>query len=357
MNSLRDFLTWRGCPAFALAAILATVANGCGRTTSNEADSARPLFPAPMTAGWGFIDDRGKTVIAARYEAVMPFSEGLAGAKREGRWGFINRAGTEVIPFIYSRVESFHGGVAIVNTGLPEHPVGVIDSGGAWITQPMFRSLTAADGPEGLLFGEKQPGEGPSFYDRSGNVVLGPYSLAFPFSQGRARVKSRDGEWIIDSAGNFIARQPVGLEGIRFSEGLIAIRRDRKLGYMDLDGNIAIEPRYDQGGEFSEGLAAVQLEGRWMFIDKSGATAVQLPRDVIFAERISDGLSLATSAAQPDRKFGYLNKNGQWAVKPEWDDANPFHDGLAYVGIWRNGIVAYIDQRGKRVWQGRGSQQ
>jgi len=357
VHSLRDFRSGKVCLIVVLGAILATLANGCGLANSNEAASARPLFPAPMNAGWGFIDDRGKTVIAGRYEAVLPFSEGLAGAKYEGRWGFINRNGAEVIPFLYRRVESFHGGVAIVDTGLPERPVGVIDSSGSWVTQPMFRSLTAADGPSGLLFGEKQPGEGPSFYDRGGNVFLGPYSLAFPFSQGRARVKSRDGEWIIDSSGNFIMNQPVGLEGIRFSEGLIAIRRDRKLGYMDLDGNVVIEPRYDQGGEFSEGLAAVQLEGRWMFIDKSGTMAVRLPRDVIFAEPLSDGLSLATSAAQPDRKFGYLDKKGQWAVKPEWDDANPFHDGLAYVGIWRNGIVAYIDHRGKRVWEGRGSQQ
>ena len=356
MNSLRDFWSEKPGRTIALCAMLATLANGCGHRT-NEADGTRPLFPAPMTAGWGFIDDRGKTVLAARYEAVLPFSEGLSGAKREGRWGFINRGGVEVIPFIYRRVESFHGGVAIVDTGLAEHPVGVIDSSGSWITQPMFRSLTTADGPGGLLFGEKQPGDGPSFCDRNGNVVLGPYSLAFPFSQDRARVKSRDGEWIIDSSGNFIAKQPVGLEGIRFSEGLIAIRRDRKLGYMDLDGNIVIEPRFDQGGEFSEGLAAVQLDGRWMFIDKSGATATQLPRDVIFAEPLSDGLSLASSSAQPDRKFGYVDKNGQWAVKPEWDDANPFHDGLAYVGIWRNGIVAYVDHKGKRVWQGRGSQQ
>jgi len=46
---------------------------------------------------------------------------------------------------------------------------------------------------------------------------------------------------------------------------------------MDLEGNVAIEPRYDQGGEFAEGLAAVQLEGRWMFIDKSGAATSEFP--------------------------------------------------------------------------------
>jgi len=71
---------------------------------------------------------------------------------------------------------------------------------------------------------------------------------------------------------------------------MIAIRRDGKLGYMDLDGNIAIEPRLDQGGAFSEGLAAVEFGGRWMFIDKSGTMTAHLPEDVIFAEPISGGL-------------------------------------------------------------------
>ncbi len=352
-HSLRDSWARKVGRLVALGTFLIMLGAGCGHSTPEQTNEVRPLFPAPANGAWGFIDDRGKVAIAPRFEAVLPFSEGLAGVKYEGRWGFINKSGVEVIPFHYRTVQSFHGGVAIVDTGLPEHPIGVIDPSGAWVTQPMFRSLSTAEGPDGFFFGQKEAGDGLGFYDRRGKLVLGPYSLAFPFTQGRARVKSENGEWIIDSSGNFIAKQPVALEGIRFSDGLIAIRRDRKLGYMDLDGNIAIEPRFDQGGEFSEGLAAVQLEGRWIFIDKSGATKAQLPQDVIFAEPLSDGLALATSAAQPDRKFGYVDTNGQWAVKPVWDDANPFHDGLAYVGIWRGGVVAYIDHRGKHVWEGR----
>jgi hypothetical protein len=358
-HSLRDFWVEKFRRMIALGAILAMFGDGCGHSTpnSNQTDDARPLFPVPIGGAWGFIDNRGKVVIVSRFEAVQQFSEGLAAAKYEGRWGYINRSGAEVIPFRYRTAQSFHGGVAVVDTGLPEHPVGIIDPSGSWVTQPMFQSLSAADGPGGLLFGQKEAGDGPGFYDRAGNLVLGPYSLAFPFAQGRARVKSQSEEWIIDSSGNFIAKQPVVLDGIRFSEGLIAIRRDRKLGYMDLDGNIAIEPRYDQGGEFSEGLAAVQREGRWMLIDKSGGTIAQFPPEVVFAEPLSDGLSLVTAnAGPPNRKLGYVGKSGQWVVKPNWDDANPFHDGLAYVGIWKDGVVACIDQRGRRIWEGRNTQ-
>ena len=342
-----------------LVAILITVVNGCQHSTPNPADEIRPLFPAPLSAAWGFIDNRGKVAIDGRFESVQSFSEGLAAAKHEGRWGFINRNGAEVIPFRYRSVQSFQGGAAIVDTGLPEHPVGVIDQSGAWVVQPLFRSISAADGKiGGFLLGQKEAGDGLSFYDHFGNLVLGPYSLAFPFADGRARVKSKFGEWIIDSSGNFVVKQPVALDGIGFSDGLIAIRHDGKLGYMGVDGNIVLEPQYNQGGAFAEGIAAIELDGRWMFIDKSGRVVAQLPSEVVFAESMSDGLSLVTAKTGPStRKFGYVGKNGQWAVKPMWDDANPFHDGLAYVGIWRDEVVAYIDQRGKRIWEGRNVQQ
>jgi len=340
--------------AVAFAVILALLGTGCSRQTSGTG----PLFPAPQGNTWGFIDNRGKTVIAPRFEAAQPYSEGLAAVKREGRWGYIDRNGSEVIPIRYRTVQSFRNGVAIVDTGLPDHPVGLIDTAGAWVAQPLFRSLSAADGPDGLLLGQKEPAQGFGFYDRSGNLVLGPYFLAFPFAQGRARVKmgmrAGSDDWLIDSSGTLLPKKPLVLDGIRFSEGLIAVRRDRKLGYMDLEGNVAIVPRYDQGGEFAEGLATVQLEGRWMFIDKSGAATSEFPAGVAFAEPLSDGLSLVSADRdQPGRKFGYVDRKGQWAIKPIWDDAEPFHEGLAYVGNWKDGKAAYIDHKGRTIWEGR----
>ena len=360
MRSLHDFCRWRHRRRpVAFAVILALLVAACGRQqTSEQASGSSPLFPAPLGTAWGFINNRGKTVIPPRFEAAQPYSEDLAAVKREGRWGYVDRKGSEVIPIRYRTAQSFRNGVAIVDTGLPDHPVGLIDTAGSWVMQPLFRSLSVADGPGGLLLGQKEPAEGFGFYDRSGNLVLGPYFLAFPFAEGRARVKTgvRIGsdDWLIDTSGTLLPKKPLVLDGIRFSEGLIAVRRDRKLGYMDLEGNVAIQPRYDQGGEFAEGLAAVQLEGHWMFVDKSGAATSEFPAGVAFAEPLSDGLSLVSADRdQPGRKFGYVDQKGQWAIKPIWDDAEPFHEGLAYVDNWKDGKAAYIDHKGRTIWEGR----
>jgi len=187
---------------------------------------------------------------------------------------------------------------------------------------------------------------------------LGPYHQAYPFFQDRARVKNDADEWIIDQSGNFLPKKAVSLDATHYSDGMIAVRGNGKVGYMDLDGQIAIEPRYEAGGAFAEGLAPVQINGQWIFIDKAGAKAAKLPEEVAFAEPLSDGLSLVTAeTGQATRKFGYVDREGKWAVKPAWDDAQPFQDGLAYVGIWKGEVAVYINRKGQRIWEGRSAPQ
>ena len=85
--SLRAYaIFWAGTtgPMILLVAILTTFGYGCGQSTPNQPDDARPLFPASIGATWEFISNRGKAVIASRFESVQPFSEGLAAAKFEG---------------------------------------------------------------------------------------------------------------------------------------------------------------------------------------------------------------------------------------------------------------------------------
>lgn len=74
----------------------------------------------------GFFSKRGRVVIAAKFDFVRPFSEGLAafceGCRekpegehrmvRGGKWGFINRTGETVIPPKFDEVEVYRNGQA-----------------------------------------------------------------------------------------------------------------------------------------------------------------------------------------------------------------------------------------------------
>ncbi len=50
-----------------------------------------------------------------------------------------------------------------------------------------------------------------------------------------------------------------------------------------------------------------------------------------------------------DGKHGYINRTGKVVIQPQFDEAYPFINGLAYVRIkdkW-----GYIDRTGKYIWQ------
>ena len=61
-----------------------------------------------------------------------------------------------------------------------------------------------------------------------------------------------------------------------FYEGLAKFEQDRKYGYLDEQGNIAVAAKYDEAGNFSEQLAAVVLDGKSLFINGAGRVVITL---------------------------------------------------------------------------------
>jgi hypothetical protein len=144
-----------------------------------------------------------------------------------------------------------------------------------------------------------------------------------------------------------------------FSEGLAAVEKDDKWGYIDKTGKVVIPLtfaapngyiRYSGRGGFREGLAAVHFGGgRWGYINKTGKVVIQ--PQFGGAEAFSEGLALVETGEIP-RKHGYINKAGQWVIPPQFTDASPFSEGFAAVltsvgGEWINGKRVYIDKTGK----------
>jgi hypothetical protein len=162
-------------------------------------------------------------------------------------------------------------------------------------------------------------------------------------------------------------------------------RCDRSWGFIDKDGKIVIAPQFDSARPFSSGWAVVKLPGlqAYNFVGRNGelltkngfVTASDWPIDdspaivrvgdlyyspllltksgrvkaspKVFTESAySDGLLVAA-----DSKWGYLDKRGNWKIKPIFDEARPFSEGLACVK--QNGLWGFINRSGQMVIQPR----
>lgn len=109
--------------------------------------------------------------------------------------------------------------------------------------------------------------------------------------------------------------------------------------------------KYEELGEFSEGMAAVMRNGRWGFINVYGKEIIECNYDA--ATPFHEG----KASVRKGELWGYIDKKNQVVIpiKIEAECASVFSDGLAYIGgvslEGTSGIYYYfIDEHGKKVF-------
>ena len=374
------------------------------------------LYPITINEKHGFIDESGnvKFMLPEEVYTTFAFSEGLAVAGKRvpnthGRWGFIDETGKYVIDAKFVMVRPFSEGLAAAVFKENENSymtVGYIDQTGRVVIPPQFSGeggVSQRGFSQGLAAVKvyKDRREQWGYIDKSGKFVIEPqFATAFPFSEGRAMVGIAEPAWsidykwgFIDAEGRWIAK-PQYKSANAFSEGLAPVQVKDKVGFIDLQGQNAIQPQFAPDGtggcvqfgrlgasRFSEGLAAVQLKGtmwgrEWGFIDRHGSWVIQPA--FACAAPFSEGLALiGVREVQGAWRYGYIDKTGAVVIKPQFSEASPFEGKLALVTIGKTKeeiLVealeagksetqiekelenfkekrAYIDRTGKVVWQ------
>lgn len=138
-----------------------------------------------------------------------------------------------------------------------------------------------------------------------------------------------------------------------FKEGIAIICIDEGSGLkktiIDKSGKMLLPFTSWDIDNFSEGLAIVRqtidgIESSGA-IDKTGKLVIPFSKGHI--ERFKEGL-----AVKIDEKnmAGFIDKKGNWAIKPQWETAFGFSEGLSVVSLkTKNAVYGFIDKTGKLV--------
>lgn len=116
-----------------------------------------------------------------------------------------------------------------------------------------------------------------------------------------------------------------------------------KWGYINEEGKLAIEDKYDDLREFNEGLAACNLRGLWGYIDKAGNEVI--PARFRTVKTFSEGIAIAQDL---NNRFHLMDSKGQViADSLELDDASKFLEGKSVINT--GDLYGYMDKSGKIV--------
>lgn len=288
-------------------------------------ESNRKLFCVTLKGKIGFIDRDGKIVIEPTFENAFPFTEGLAAVQRIGKWGFIDETGREIIQPQFDNVGQFSDGLATFSDQRRPNKFGYIDKSGRVVIEAKydaasnFRHGLARVGTEKFiskLFG-KIADTGVEcdykFIDRSGKVVQEPSPLHYATGRPQELIRFEQGTKTgYLNANGIVVIEPRFQVASEFSEGLACVREAGRFGYIDAEGKWVIPPRFEAANNFSDGLAGVQInDSTWAFIDRDGKVMIPGPYNWIYG-----GFQEGLAEVAFEGKRGYINKKGEWIWKP-----------------------------------------
>jgi serine/threonine protein kinase len=293
------------------------------------------LASVKLNGKWGYIDGKGQEIIRLKYDdADVYFKEGLARVELNRKYGYINNKGQEIISLKYDGGDSFSESLACVKLN---GKYGFINKTGEEIIPLKYDYANSFS--EGLASVKLNGKSG--FINKIGEIVIPlKYNYALTYSEERAWVMLNHKWGLINKTGQEIT--PLKYDwALHFSERLAYVELNGKYGFINKTGEEIIPLKYDGGDSFSEGLAGVELNGKYGFINKTGE--VIIPFKYGKADSFSEGLA----RVELNGKYGFINKTGEVIIPFKYDKANFFFDGLAPVQ--QNGKWGYINKKGKII--------
>ncbi len=188
--------------------------------------------------------------------------------------------------------------------------------------------------------------------------------------------------YYIDLEGDRRFNYPDGIDIVRIGkmyQDIIPVYTDNKMYYYTASDGIQIMGPYEDGGSFANGVAAVKEDGKWYLINTDGAKLTDayegfymnsagsvVSNGRVFANTgegylmLNENLETVSktiyedvrpfaddtyAAVKKDGKWGFIDINGNFVIKPTYEDAFSFCNGLAPV--YESGLWGYIDTNGR----------
>ena len=221
----------------------------------------------------------------------------------------------------YRRIDEFINGVAIVDMVIDKKlKYGLVNTQGEEILPPIYSSMKRLS--NGMF-----------------KCIL----------NGRVGLLSKHGRYIMPNQFLSIGEYENGLSLVVISvDGTYTKDSLREYGYMDLDGNIVLSA-CSYISKQSDGISVICRYGKWGFYAIEQLTTT-LVKNVSFLGLLYNDLAKVnfggtfTNNKVIGGKWGFVNRNGEIVINPEYDYVFNFSEGIAAVSL--RGKLGFIDMTG-----------
>lgn len=341
---------------------------------------------AKVKGKWGYLDsNEARWLIEPKYDGIWEFGydNSLMMVAQGDKWGVLDCEDNWLVPPIsdseYSVRDLTHG-LMHVTSDRKEGYYDVLNS--RWALPPIFEKARYADrnlfivksddkfalaDAEGNVYDGKwyedifhgrgvmwvKDGDKYGIMDNNRTWILTPifnwvdYSAPLFNRDGIIRVRIGDNRALADTHGQILGgRTYAGM--YPYNAGYFTVVDKNKYGLIDTKGNLVIDTKYENTEPFFNGIALVKTsDKKYGYVDINGDWAA-LPRfDWAESFKPEHGTGIIKYArAQVDGKYGIIDKKGNWIIEPKFERIGHIH---AIVAVTENGKAGYIDLSGNWI--------
>lgn len=239
---------------------------------------------------------------------------------------------------------------ALTNTNRGQF-YGYIDENGKLIIEAKFTN--ANDFNEYGLAIVQEAGKYGLINIKGDYVVTPTYDSINKFCEMRAIFTKDDMMGVIDERGVVITKKKYNFIGdYKEDRAIFAIslnKEDYRYGYINLDGEEVISPRYLMADDFNDGTAVVKVNDKmYSLINKDGVVLNNYNYE--YLNQYGNGLMVFSNSS--DGPYGFINKDGVEIIKPIYEEAQGFRNGMAVVSEKNsvNGSYGVIGLNGEYIY-------
>lgn len=280
---------------------------------------------ADPNVSWGYINSEGIEVIKPQFQAAYDFFGGLAKVKFNGKYGFINKKGAFVVDPVYEKADQFNDGICRV---VYEGKTGWINQNGEMVIRPRFNQKFVDD--EILCFTEKPHGK-LGLVNTKGEIIVNPrFESMMDFHNGYAKVYENEKWGLIDRNGKYACPPEYGNISGPFANDRIWTL-DGKYLLRDIENHIICNTQFDWMYGRVGDLSIISINKKFGVVDSNGNFVIKPEfSDVFEFKGLKDLFRISTADRYSyNGKFGAVDLNGKIVFPPvydtiEWDSKESF---------------------------------
>jgi tetratricopeptide (TPR) repeat protein len=228
---------------------------------------------------WGYANTSGSKAISCKYESAGLFMSDMAPVvDKTGEAYYIDASGNKVYTAKFlTNIKKFGPMSEDVFSAYNGSTWGVYNKNEQTLIEGLDDITTIANGYFAAKTGNKwyvYKSDGTKAWD-TGYTSVAQDDKGVIYRNDRMFVNTGFSYIMVDSTGKQIGS--TSYEDVRIfgDTTYAAVEVNGKWGFVDKDGNMVIDAKYDGARSFSNGLAAVKISGKWGFIDINGDVVIE----------------------------------------------------------------------------------